>query len=330
MQSSVPEVADLSAEPKEVLESYGPDVEKPGSFAANCLMARRLAERGVRFIQLYHQDWDHHGGLPGALPSLCKETDQPSAALVKDLKRTRFARGYAGDLGRRVRTNQLLPRKDTTKFWSRPSSSMLHHVVCRWRMRPGYVHGETDEFGYNIVANPVHIHDVQATLMHQLGIDHERLTYKFQGRRYRLRCARKCCQRLDILVNCVSRYSRLSPNPTPPLPRWCPHHEYVFLASSARHSKSVQQNLECRPVEQDVGWHAINALLCNWESSLCREQDPIPLKDLDGHFPMKVPSDLEAWKQRSDSVRMQILVSQGLWPKPTFARYSQLFIPSRR
>ncbi|MFN7891540.1 MAG: DUF1501 domain-containing protein [Pirellula sp.] len=186
MQSSVPEVADLSSEPKEVLESYGPDVSKPGSFAANCLMARRLAERGVRFIQLYHQDWDHHGGLPGALPKLCKETDQPSAALVKDLKRLGLLDDtlviWGGEFGR---TNYCQGK--IQKNFGRD-----HHPRCftTWfaggGTKAGSVHGETDEFGYNIVKDPVHIHDIQATVMHLLGIDHERLTYKFQGRRYRL------------------------------------------------------------------------------------------------------------------------------------------------
>lgn len=186
MQSSVPEVADLSQEPKEVLESYGKDVEKPGSFAANCLMARRLAERGVRFIQLYHQDWDHHGGLPNALPKLCQETDQPSAALVKDLKRLGLLDDtlviWGGEFGR---TNYC-QGKIQTNF------GRDHHPRCftMWfaggGIKPGHVVGETDEFGYNIISKPLHIHDIQATLMHLLGIDHERLTYRFQGRRYRL------------------------------------------------------------------------------------------------------------------------------------------------
>jgi len=186
MQSSVPEVSDLSSEPKEVLESYGPDVNTPGSFAANCLMARRLAERDVRFIQLYHQDWDHHGGLPGALPKLCKETDQPSAALIKDLKRLGLLEDtlviWGGEFGR---TNYCQGK--ISKNFGRD-----HHPRCftMWfaggGIKGGHVHGETDEFGYNVVSDPVHIHDVQATVLHLLGIDHERLTYKFQGRRYRL------------------------------------------------------------------------------------------------------------------------------------------------
>jgi hypothetical protein len=186
MQTSIPEVTALSGESPAVLDAYGPDVRKPGTFAANCLQARRLAEKGVRFIQLYHQDWDHHGGLPGALPTLCKETDQPAAALVRDLK----ARGmleetlviWGGEFGR---TNYC-QGKIQANF------GRDHHPRCftTWMagggVKAGTVFGETDEFGYNIVADGVHVHDFHATLLHLLGIDHERLTYKFQGRRYRL------------------------------------------------------------------------------------------------------------------------------------------------
>jgi hypothetical protein len=186
MQSSVPEATDLSTEPKSVLDTYGPDVSKPGTFAANCLLARRLAQRGVRFIQLYHQDWDHHGGLPGALPTLCKETDQPSAALVNDLKRCGLLEDtlvvWGGEFGR---TNYC-QGKIQADF------GRDHHPRCFtvWMagggVKPGYVHGQTDELGYNVATDGVHIHDLHATLLHLLGIDHERLTYKFQGRRYRL------------------------------------------------------------------------------------------------------------------------------------------------
>jgi hypothetical protein len=186
MQTSIPEVADISQELPETLASYGPDVQTPGTFAANCLQARRLAEKGVRFIQLYHQDWDHHGGLPGALPKLCQETDQPAAALIKDLK----ARGLLDDTlvvwgGEFGRTNYC-QGKIQTNF------GRDHHPRCftAWMagggIKPGAVFGETDEFGYNVVNDGVHVHDFHATLLHLLGIDHERLTYKFQGRRYRL------------------------------------------------------------------------------------------------------------------------------------------------
>lgn len=186
MQSSIPEATDFSNEPQHVLDMYGPDVKTPGTFAANCLQARRLAERGVRFIQLYHQDWDHHGGLPGALPRLCKETDQPAAALVKDLRQ----RGLLDDTlvvwgGEFGRTNYCQGK-------IQPNFGRDHHPRCftAWMagggVRPGLLHGETDEFGYNVVRDGLHIHDFHATILHLLGIDHERLTYKFQGRRYRL------------------------------------------------------------------------------------------------------------------------------------------------
>jgi hypothetical protein len=186
MQTSVPEATDISSEPQSVLDDYGPDVTKPGTFAANCLQARRLAERGVRFIQLYHQDWDHHGGLPGALPNICKETDQPAAALVKDLKRCGLLDDtlvvWGGEFGR---TNYC-QGKISTNF------GRDHHPRCfsLWMagggVKAGSVYGETCEFGYNIATDGLHIHDLHATIMHLLGIDHERLTYKFQGRRYRL------------------------------------------------------------------------------------------------------------------------------------------------
>ncbi len=186
MQTSIPEVADTSGEPESVLEMYGPDVKTPGTFAANCLQARRLAEKGVRFIQLYHQDWDHHGGLPGSLPKLCKETDQAAAALVKDLKQRGLLEDtlvvWGGEFGR---TNYCQGK--IQKNFGRD-----HHPRCFsiWMagggVKPGTIYGETDEFGYNVATDGFHVHDLQATLLHLLGIDHERLTYKFQGRRYRL------------------------------------------------------------------------------------------------------------------------------------------------
>ncbi len=186
MQTSIPEVADTSGEPQHVLDMYGPDVKTPGTFAANCLQARRLAEKGVRFIQLYHQDWDQHTGLPSALPRLCKETDQPAAALVRDLKE----RGLLDDTlvvwgGEFGRTNYC-QGKIQANF------GRDHHPRCfsAWMagggVKAGTVYGATDELGYNVVSDGLHVHDFHATLMHLLGIDHERLTYKFQGRRYRL------------------------------------------------------------------------------------------------------------------------------------------------
>lgn len=186
MQQSVPEATDFSHESQSVLESYGPDVKQPGSFAANCLLARRLAERGVRFIQLYHQDWDHHGGLPSGLPKLCKETDQPAAALVKDLKRLGLLEDtlvvWGGEFGR---TNYCQGK--IQKNFGRDHHPRCYSVwLAGGGVRAGSVYGESCEFGYNIARDGLHIHDLHATMMHLLGIDHERLTYKFQGRRYRL------------------------------------------------------------------------------------------------------------------------------------------------
>jgi hypothetical protein len=187
MQASVPELTDLSKEPEHVFESYGPDARKPGTFAANCLLARRLAERGVRFIQLYHRDWDHHGGLPAELPKRCKETDQPAAALVKDLAQRGMLDDtlvvWGGEFGRTVYCQGRLTATDYGRD---------HHPRCftMWMagggMKPGLVYGDTDDYSYNITANPVHVHDLQATMLHLLGIDHTKLTYKFQGRHFRL------------------------------------------------------------------------------------------------------------------------------------------------
>ncbi len=187
MQASVPDVVDMSGESKETLEMYGSDVHRPGSFAANCLLARRLAEKDVKFIQLYHPGWDQHGGLPGGLRNQCRETDQPSAALVKDLA----ARGmlddtlvvWAGEFGR---TNYCQGKFSNGNF------GRDHHPRCfsLWMagggVKPGGQYGKTDEYGYNVIENGVHVHDLQATMLHLLGINHERLTYRHQGRRYRL------------------------------------------------------------------------------------------------------------------------------------------------
>lgn len=186
MQSSIPEATDFRDEPAHVLDAYGPDARTPGTFAANCLQARRLAERGVRFIQLYHQDWDHHGGLPGALPKLCRETDQPAAALVRDLQQ----RGLLDDTlviwgGEFGRTNYC-QGKIQSNF------GRDHHPRCftMWMagggVRRGCVHGETCELGYNIVHGEVRLRDLHRTLLHLMGIDHERLSYRFQGLDYRL------------------------------------------------------------------------------------------------------------------------------------------------
>ena len=187
MQASIPEVTDISGEPEHVLREYGDDVKKPGTFAANCLQARRLAERGVRFIQLYHPGWDQHGGLPGGLRTQCRETDQPSAALVRDLKQ----RGMLDDTlviwgGEFGRTNYCQGTLGKDNF------GRDHHGRCfsLWMAgggaKGGTVVGQTDDYGYNIVKDGVHVHDFHATLLHLLGIDHERLTFKYQGRYFRL------------------------------------------------------------------------------------------------------------------------------------------------
>ncbi len=187
MQSSVPELTDLSKEPAGTFELYGEDARKPGTFAANCLLARRLAERGVRFIQLFHRDWDHHGNLPKDLPKRCKETDQAAAALVTDLKQRGMLDDtlvvWGGEFGRTVYCQGRLTADDYGRD---------HHPRCFtvWLagggVQSGVTHGETDDFCYNTVKDPVHVHDLQATILHCLGIDHTRLTYKFQGRYFRL------------------------------------------------------------------------------------------------------------------------------------------------
>ena len=187
MQTSVPEVTDLSDEPESTFELYGEDARMPGSYAANCLLARRLAERDVRFIQLYHMGWDQHGDLPHDIALQCKDTDQASAALVTDLKQ----RGLLDDTlviwgGEFGRTNYSQGTLTETNY------GRDHHPRCFsiWMagggIKPGLTYGATDELGYNIAENPVHVHDLQATILHLLGIDHERLTFRHQGRRYRL------------------------------------------------------------------------------------------------------------------------------------------------
>lgn len=186
MQASIPEATDLSDEPDYVFEEYGEPSREPGTFAANCLLARRLAERGVRFIQLYHPGWDHHGGLPGGLRGQTKETDQASAALVNDLKRRGMLDDtlvvWAGEFGRTAYCQGKL----------QDNFGRDHHGGCfsLWMagggIRGGMTHGTTDEFGFNVAENGVHVHDLQATILHLLGIDHERLTFRYQGRRFRL------------------------------------------------------------------------------------------------------------------------------------------------
>jgi hypothetical protein len=188
MQASVPDLADIRSEPAHILEMYGPDVTRPGSFAMNCLLARRLSERGVRFVQLMHAGWDQHQNLPTQLAIQCKDTDQPSAALVKDLKQRGLLDEtlivWGGEFGRTVFCQGDM---NNPKVHGRD-----HHPRCYsiWMagggIKPGTVYGETDEFSYNITKNPVNLFDLNATVLSLLGIDHTRLTFKFQGRHFRL------------------------------------------------------------------------------------------------------------------------------------------------
>jgi hypothetical protein len=188
MQASVPELTDLNQESQATLEMYGPDVHRRGSYAYNCLLARKLAERGVRFVQLMHSGWDQHQNLPTQLVEQCRDTDQPSAALVRDLKQRGLLDEtlvlWGGEFGRTPFGQGDIDNKKT--------HGRDHHPYCYtvWMagggVKPGYSHGETDEYGYNVVRDEVHVHDLQATILHLLGVDHERLTYKFQGRHFRL------------------------------------------------------------------------------------------------------------------------------------------------
>jgi hypothetical protein len=202
MQTSVPELMDIKSEPQEVFDLYGEEAKTPGTFAANCLLARRMAQRGVRFIQIFHRGWDQHGDLANQLPIQCKDVDQASAALVKDLKRLGMLDEtlviWGGEFGRTVYSQGQL---------SRTNYGRDHHPrsFTRWMagggVQPGIVFGRTDDYGYNIVDNDgkplnptldtytpgtMHIHDMNATIMHQMGIDHTKLTYRYQGRDFRL------------------------------------------------------------------------------------------------------------------------------------------------
>jgi hypothetical protein len=187
MQASVPDLLDISKEPSGILEMYGPDVHRPGSFAYNCLLARRLAERGVRFTQLFHMGWDHHDSLPRAIRGQCMDTDQPSAALIKDLKQRGMLDDtlvvWGGEFGRTVYSQGEI---------SPMSYGRDHHPRCFtiWMagggIKPGVRYGKTDDYGYNITENPVSVHDLHATMLKLLGIDHTRLTYRYQGRDFRL------------------------------------------------------------------------------------------------------------------------------------------------
>jgi hypothetical protein len=187
MQTAVPELTDLSREPRHVMELYGPEARRPGTFAANCLLARRLAERGVRFIQLFHRGWDQHTNLPRQIRGQCRDTDQASAALITDLKQRGLLDDtlvvWGGEFGRTVYCQGTL----TADNYGRD-----HHPRCFtiWLagggIKPGMSFGETDDYCYNITQDPVHVHDLHATLLHCLGIDHRRLTFRYQGRNHRL------------------------------------------------------------------------------------------------------------------------------------------------
>ncbi len=188
MQTSVPELTDFSTEPAHILEMYGPDVHRQGSYAYNCLMARRLAERGVRFIQLMHAGWDHHRNLTTQFAIQCKDTDQPSAALVKDLQQRGLLDDtlviWGGEFGRTPFLQGDFSRREN---WGRDHHPYAFSIwMAGGGIRPGISYGGSDDFGYNAVVDPVHVHDLQATILHQLGIDHERLTYRYQGRQFRL------------------------------------------------------------------------------------------------------------------------------------------------
>ena len=187
MQTSVPDLVDISKESEATLALYGPDVKKPGSFAYNCLLARRMAERGTRFIQLYHRGWDQHNNLPKRIREQCRDTDQPSAGLVMDLK----ARGllddtlviWGGEFGRTVYSQGKLEKDN----YGRDHHGRNYSIwLAGGGIKRGAVYGETDDFCYNVVENPVHIHDMSATILHSLGLNHEKLTYRFQGRDFRL------------------------------------------------------------------------------------------------------------------------------------------------
>ena len=186
MQATVPELADLSHESARVLDRYGPEVHKPGTYASNCILARRLAERGVRFIQLYHRGWDQHNNILNGIVSQCRDIDQPTAALLRDLKERGLLEDtvvvWVGEFGRTVYAQGTL-----TRTFGRD-----HHPRCfaGWMtgagVRQGVVVGETDDFSYNVVRDPVHLHDLNATLLHLMGLDHKRLTFRYVGRNYRL------------------------------------------------------------------------------------------------------------------------------------------------
>jgi uncharacterized protein (DUF1501 family) len=187
MQASVPELTDITKEPKEIVDMYGPDVQKSGTFAASALLARRLVERGVRVVQVLHRGWDQHGNLPNEIRAQCSDVDQASAALIKDLKQRGLLDStlvvWGGEFGRTVYSQGTLTQDNYGRD---------HHPrnFCMWMagggIKPGIVHGETDDFSYSAIENPVHVNDINATILHCLGIDHRRFSFKFQGLDQRL------------------------------------------------------------------------------------------------------------------------------------------------
>lgn len=201
MQTSIPELNDLSDEPDSVFEMYGPDARRPGSYASNCILARRLAERGVRFVQLFHPDWDHHSRLPSWCTARCRDTDQPSAALIKDLKMRGLLDDtlviWGGEFGRGVAGQGK---------WDSPDAGRDHHPRCFtiWMagggVKPGTTYGATDDFSYNVAENPVHVRDLHATALHLLGLKHESFSYRFQGLDNRLTGVEEAHVVKDILV----------------------------------------------------------------------------------------------------------------------------------
>jgi hypothetical protein len=202
MQSSVPELVDISDEPQHILDMYGEDVLKPGTFGHNCILARRMAEQGVRFTQIFHRGWDHHGGLPAALRRQTKEVDQPAWALVQDLKQRGLLDDtlviYGGEFGRTIYSQGTL---------SKTNYGRDHHPKCysMWMagggIKGGVTHGQTDEFGYNILEDPVHIRDLNATVMHQMGIDHARFTVKHRGLDERLTGVQELAKPIDAIIS---------------------------------------------------------------------------------------------------------------------------------
>ncbi len=201
MQSSVPELTDISKEPKNVLEMYGPEVNKPGSYARNCLLARRMAERDVRFVQLFHRGWDHHTNLPVHMRGQCRDVDQPTAALLKDLKMRGLLEDtlvvFAGEFGRTVFGQGNIARDNYGRD---------HHPRCfsGWLagggIKGGMHYGETDDFSYNVVKDPVRVRDLHATMLHLLGVDHERLIFPFQGLDQRLTGVEKARIVSEIII----------------------------------------------------------------------------------------------------------------------------------